>query len=194
MNPTSGGKSSESEILETYLGMLDCDTVGRLFERWVTSIKGICPKARREIIEIWRSVVSLCDNLRQSFASNFLSPRYYADFVLFNYTLEEVLNLAGNAPCPNFSRWSKTFWGQRWSLKELSNNPPIVNTFFALICYCAKQVLYLCHKYLNIEFNCTVEQERHTPPPVAIMCSCSASHTNTMICASNTNTQHLADS
>ena len=34
MNPTSGGRSSESEVLATYLGMLDCDTVKRLFERW----------------------------------------------------------------------------------------------------------------------------------------------------------------
>ena len=35
MNPTSGGRSSESEVLETYLGMLDCDTVKRLFDRWI---------------------------------------------------------------------------------------------------------------------------------------------------------------
>ena len=35
MNPTSGGRSSEREVLETYLGMLDCDTVKRLFDRWI---------------------------------------------------------------------------------------------------------------------------------------------------------------
>jgi len=62
MNPTSGGRSSESEVLETYLGMLDCDTVKRLFDR------------------------------------------YYGDFVLFDYSLEEVLTLANNAPCTDLPR------------------------------------------------------------------------------------------
>ena len=38
MNPTSGGGSSESEVLATYLGMLDCDTVKRLFDRWASWI------------------------------------------------------------------------------------------------------------------------------------------------------------
>jgi len=62
MNPTSGGRSSESEVLETYLGMLDCDTVKRLFDR------------------------------------------YYADFLLFNYSLEEVLSLANNDPCTDLAK------------------------------------------------------------------------------------------
>ena len=35
MNPTSGGRSSESEVLATHLGMLDCDTLKRLFDRWI---------------------------------------------------------------------------------------------------------------------------------------------------------------
>ena len=35
MNPTSGGRSSESDVLATHLGMLDCDTLKRLFDRWI---------------------------------------------------------------------------------------------------------------------------------------------------------------
>ena len=79
MNPTSGGRSSEREVLETYLGMLECDTVKRLFDRWIA-----------------------CNAL---FLIVFLLPlRYYTDFLLFNYSLEEMLNLANNAPCTDLPR------------------------------------------------------------------------------------------
>ena len=82
MNPTSGGRSSESEVLSTYLGMLDCDTVTRLFDRWASWLSNIH--------SLWKP-----------------PTRYYADFVLFNYSLEEVLTLANNAPCTNLARWCK---------------------------------------------------------------------------------------
>ena len=35
MNPTRGGSSSKQDVLRTYLGMLDCLTVRRLFERYL---------------------------------------------------------------------------------------------------------------------------------------------------------------
>ena len=35
MNPTRGGSSSKEDALRTYLGMLDCLTVRKLFERYL---------------------------------------------------------------------------------------------------------------------------------------------------------------
>ena len=86
INPTMGGSSSKQDVLRTYLGMLDCTSVRRLFERYF-----ICRQIKRTLLIIY------------------FNTRYYADFLLFNYSLVEVLGLAHNAPCTNF----------RWPMKHL---------------------------------------------------------------------------
>ena len=81
INPTTGGSSSKQDVLRTYLGMLDCTSVRRLFERYF-----ICRQIKRTLLIIY------------------FNTRYYADFLLFNYSLVEALGLAHNAPCTNL-RW-----------------------------------------------------------------------------------------
>ena len=86
INPTTGGSSSKQDVLRTYLGMLDCTSVKRLFERYF----------------IWHQI-------KRTLLIIYFNTRYYADFLLFNYSLVEVLGLAHNAPCTNL----------RWPMKHL---------------------------------------------------------------------------
>ena len=82
MNPTRGGSSSKQDVLRTYLGMLDCLTLRKLFERY------LC---------LQQDKLYLIPN-------NLIHARYYADFLLFDYSLVEILGLARNAPCKNLEK------------------------------------------------------------------------------------------
>ena len=83
MNPTRGGSSSKQDVLRTYLGMLDCLTVRNLFERYLCLLQ---------------------DKMYILTANKLIHARYYADFLLFNYSLVEILGLARNAPCKNLEK------------------------------------------------------------------------------------------
>ena len=78
--------SKKGVMWDTLLGMLDCTSLRRLFERYF-----------------------ICCQIKRTVLIKYFNTRYYADFLLFNYSLVEVLGLAHNAPCTNL----------RWPMKHL---------------------------------------------------------------------------